>query len=141
MKKLVKNLKNKNGFTLLEVIATITVAAILGTFLIAFMGSAVSKSADPVNQIRDLNVSQKNIEQYSALYAEYLVASSQSPPVSPTWAQFKENKIGCASSLPNCPSSAKCCKLTSGSLYNANYETVQVTYTQNKQTIVTYFME
>jgi len=137
MKKLVNNLKNKNGFTLLEVIATITVAALLGTFLIAFLGSAVSKSADPIRQIRDLNVSQQNIEQYSALYAAYLAATT------PDWTAFK-TQIGCAnpSSLPDCPNSANCCKLASGSsIYNANYETVQVTNTQNNQRIVTYFME
>jgi len=41
-------MNNKKGFTLLEVIVSIIVAAILGTMLVAFMRTGVLHSADPV---------------------------------------------------------------------------------------------
>jgi prepilin-type N-terminal cleavage/methylation domain-containing protein len=136
MKKILQKMENINGFTLLELIVTITVAAILGTFLIAFMGSAVSKSADPVRQARDLYTTHQNIEQYASLYAAYLNSAT------PNWTQFKTN-LGCASpsNLASCPSSGRCCKVTSGSIYNANFESIQVTYTTGDQKIISYFME
>lgn len=43
-----KLLKNKKGFTLVEVIVSLVVAGILGAMLIAFMGTGVMQSSNPV---------------------------------------------------------------------------------------------
>ncbi|HQN00253.1 MAG TPA: prepilin-type N-terminal cleavage/methylation domain-containing protein [Candidatus Hydrogenedentes bacterium] len=43
-----KILKNKAGFTLIEVIVSLIVAGILGAMLITFMNSGVMQSANPV---------------------------------------------------------------------------------------------
>ncbi len=40
--------KNKRGFTLIEVIAALIVAGLMGAMLVAFLGSGVMRSADPV---------------------------------------------------------------------------------------------
>ena len=44
----------KKGFTLIEVIVTLVIAAILGTFLVAFMGTAVTRSGEPVVRSKQL---------------------------------------------------------------------------------------
>ena len=41
------------GFTLIEIIATITMAGILSTIFIQFMGTALMRSGDAVNIVRD----------------------------------------------------------------------------------------
>lgn len=41
-------IKNKRGFTLIEVIVSLIVAGIMGAMLVAFMSSGVIHSADPV---------------------------------------------------------------------------------------------
>ena len=43
-----KRTKKNGGFTLIEVIVSLIVAAILGTILVTFMGSSVVQSANPV---------------------------------------------------------------------------------------------
>jgi len=40
--------KNSGGFTLIEVIVSLVVAAILGAMLVAFLGTGMMKSAQPV---------------------------------------------------------------------------------------------
>lgn len=42
--------KSEKGFTLLEVIITIVIAAIFGSILFAFMGTAITKSSDTIFQ-------------------------------------------------------------------------------------------
>ncbi|HQG65332.1 MAG TPA: type II secretion system protein [Smithella sp.] len=41
-------IKNKRGFTLIEVIAALIVAGILGAMLVSFLGTGMMHSADPV---------------------------------------------------------------------------------------------
>jgi len=41
-------MKNRRGFTLIEIIVSLIVASILGVMLISFMGSNVMQSANPV---------------------------------------------------------------------------------------------
>ena len=41
------------GFTLIEIIATIMMAGILGAIFIQFMGTALMRSGDAVNIVRD----------------------------------------------------------------------------------------
>ncbi|MBI9078074.1 MAG: prepilin-type N-terminal cleavage/methylation domain-containing protein, partial [Desulfatibacillum sp.] len=40
-------LNNEQGFTLIEVIVTLTVAAILATILVAFTGTALQRAGEP----------------------------------------------------------------------------------------------
>ncbi|MCU0584171.1 MAG: prepilin-type N-terminal cleavage/methylation domain-containing protein [Syntrophales bacterium] len=42
------------GFTLLEVIVTIVIAAIMGVFFAQFVGTNVIRSADPVYRVQNL---------------------------------------------------------------------------------------
>jgi prepilin-type N-terminal cleavage/methylation domain-containing protein len=46
-------LNNKQGFTLLEVIITFIVAAILGTIFLQVMGTSMQQSYQPVSMVQD----------------------------------------------------------------------------------------
>ena len=43
------------GFTLLEVIMALVIAAILGTMLVSFMGTNMTQSANPINMVTAYN--------------------------------------------------------------------------------------
>ncbi|OGP64157.1 MAG: hypothetical protein A2169_04240 [Deltaproteobacteria bacterium RBG_13_47_9] len=71
MKKLMRNRSAEKGFTLLEVIITIVIAAILASFLFTFMGS-VPKSTNPVIQAQNLAAAQSVMEKITADYESYV---------------------------------------------------------------------
>ena len=72
MKKVLWNHKKEKGFTLLEVIVTLIVAAIMGSMLIPLMGTALKHSADPVNDVRDELELNKVMENITADYKNLL---------------------------------------------------------------------
>lgn len=117
-------INTQKGFTLLEVIVTLTVAAILASFLVAFMGTAITRSSDPIKQVRDLGASSGSIESVAAAYASYL-AGSRTPA---DWSAFK-TICGSYSTVAG------------GGIYSSNFETIQVTRTIGSQKIVSYFMQ
>jgi prepilin-type N-terminal cleavage/methylation domain-containing protein len=122
MKKLIRNKKTEKGFTLLEVIVTLTLAAVLASFLVSFMGTTITKSSDPIKQARDLGQSSGSIETISAAYASYLSGGV-------TWTAFK---TACGSYTT----------VASGSgIYSSNFETIQMSITTGSQQIVSYFMQ
>jgi prepilin-type N-terminal cleavage/methylation domain-containing protein len=79
MKKFMKIKRSEKGFTLLEIIITIVVAAVLASFLITFMGTAITKSQDPVKQTRHLGTTIGGVETLTAKYVSYLKSEA-------TWA-------------------------------------------------------
>jgi len=129
-----RGIKTEKGFTLLEVIITITIGAILASFLVAFMGTAITNSSDPLKQVRDLGTSSGNIETASADYASYLTSGV------PNWTTFKTNRGGCAAACTSGSTSA-CCTVTSGGIYSSGFETIQVTVTNSNQKLVSYFTQ
>lgn len=57
--------KRERGFTLLETIVTLTIAAILGTVLVTYMGTALTRSGEPVirsQQLYELQQVMENIK-------------------------------------------------------------------------------
>jgi type II secretory pathway pseudopilin PulG len=56
------------GFTLIEVIATIVTAAILGVIFIQFMGTAMSRSVDPVDWVQGEAAAEAALERITADY-------------------------------------------------------------------------
>jgi len=149
MKKLTLSIHQEKGFTLLEVIVTITVAAVLFSVVIAFMGTAITKSADPVNQARDLGNASGKTETIYASYSCYLMATYPGTTcpsgcqVCPagcanctgcSWSAFKTAvacKGGTVSTVTN----------YSNGIYNGNFETIKVISTNGSQKIISYFME
>jgi prepilin-type N-terminal cleavage/methylation domain-containing protein len=60
--------QRERGFTLVEVIVTLVVAAILGAFLVSFMGTALTKSGEPVVRAKQLYELQQVMENIKATY-------------------------------------------------------------------------
>jgi len=65
------------GFTLVEVIVTILMAAIMGAFFIQFMGTAMSKSTRAVENVRDEATAERIMEQ---IVADYVAEINKANP-------------------------------------------------------------
>jgi len=66
----------QGGFTLLEVIVTIVIAAIMGVFFAQFVGTSVIHSTDPVYRLQNLSGATHVMEYMSADYKR--LAATQS---------------------------------------------------------------
>lgn len=76
MIKSTRQLSGREGFTLVEVIATIIVAAILGTIFINYMGTAMSQSTRAIEIVRDEAGAEALIEQ---IVADYVYEVNRDP--------------------------------------------------------------
>ena len=113
------------GFTLIEVIVVIVIAAVLAALLVVFMGTALTRSADPVIQTQNLASAEGVMERISADYMTYLNTGT------PSWATFKGN----SGTYPNATA-------TSYPNWNStNFEMLEVTVTSGDHKLVSYFME
>ena len=54
IQKILKNAQNRNGFTLLEIIVSLIVAAIMGSMLVTVTGSALRRSAQPIQAVQSV---------------------------------------------------------------------------------------
>jgi prepilin-type N-terminal cleavage/methylation domain-containing protein len=68
-----------NGFTLVEVIVTILIAAIMGAFFIQFMGTAMSRSVRAIENVRDEASAERIMEQ---IVADYVAEINKADPIS-----------------------------------------------------------
>ncbi|GEM_PF-1921315 len=149
MKKLMRSSHQEKGFTLLEVIVTITVAAVMFSVVIAFMGTAITKSADPVKQARDLGNVSGTTETIYASYSCYLMATypgTTCPSGCQVCPAGCANCTGCSWSAfktaTACRGGAVFVVGNDGNgIYNPNFETVKVITTNGSQKITSYFME
>jgi len=66
------------GFTLIEVIITLVVAAILGTILVQFMGTSLTRSAEPIVMVQEGFSLSEIMEKMTAHY-KYLLATDSAP--------------------------------------------------------------
>jgi prepilin-type N-terminal cleavage/methylation domain-containing protein len=66
-----------NGFTLVEVIVTILMAAIMGAFFIQFMGTAMSRSTRSLENVRDEAAGEALMEQ---IVADYVAEINKAVP-------------------------------------------------------------
>ncbi|RJP77977.1 MAG: type II secretion system protein [Desulfobacteraceae bacterium] len=60
------------GFTLLEVIITLVIAAILGSMLIQFTGTSMSRSAETVERVRNASLLVRTVERITKDYRNWL---------------------------------------------------------------------
>jgi prepilin-type N-terminal cleavage/methylation domain-containing protein len=129
MKKLIRIRKSACGFTLIEVIITITLAAILGSFLVTFMGSALTRSADPIVQARHAADSKGKMEKISAAYAFY--TRPQTPILNRSAAEWTTF----TTALTNAGAATEIINDFKGS----GFDVIKVTFTVGNQTFVSYY--
>ncbi len=67
---------DQSGFTLIEIIVTLTVAAILAVMLVQFMGSSISRSTEPVVSMQQALVLQGIFENMNADYKRLLLTDN-----------------------------------------------------------------
>lgn len=67
--------QREKGFTLLEIIVTLTIAAILGTILVTYMGTALTKSGEPVVRSKQMYELQQVMENIKATYIANVAAN------------------------------------------------------------------
>jgi len=65
-------LSEKSGFTLIEIIVTLTVTAILSVMLVQFMGTSLSRSAEPILSVQEGMALQSIFESMNADYKQLL---------------------------------------------------------------------
>ena len=70
---------NRQGFTLLEVIITFIVAAILGTIFLQVMGTSMQQSFEPVSMVQDGFSVNEIMEKMNAHYRYRLLTSTSNP--------------------------------------------------------------
>ena len=70
---------NKKGFTLLEVIITFIVAAIMGTIFLQLMGTSMQQSYKPVTMVQDGFSVNEILEKMNAHYRYRLLTSTSNP--------------------------------------------------------------
>ena len=76
MRKLSAKRTHPSGFTLLEVIITMIVAAILGAILVQFMGTSMHQSFQPVQMVQDGYGLGEIMEKVNAEYKRLLLTSN-----------------------------------------------------------------
>jgi prepilin-type N-terminal cleavage/methylation domain-containing protein len=64
--------RDHRGFTLLEVIVTLVIAAILGSMLIQFTGTSMSRSAETVERVRNASLLVRTVEEITRDYRNWL---------------------------------------------------------------------
>ena len=72
MKQIKYTHRNERGFTFIEIIVTLIIAAILGVMLIQFMGSSVSGSAENVERIKKGFELNQKMEEITRDYRDWL---------------------------------------------------------------------
>ncbi|KUG21669.1 hypothetical protein ASZ90_008565 [hydrocarbon metagenome] len=89
--------KNNRGFTLLEVIVSLVVAAILGAMLVQFMGTGLMKSYNPVILAQNGTYLNTIMEKMTADY-KYWMSDGALKGYSPsTTYSYFNNRVGSAS--------------------------------------------
>jgi prepilin-type N-terminal cleavage/methylation domain-containing protein len=62
---------DQKAFTLIEVIITIVVAALMGVVIFTYMGNVLTRSSEPVEMVKDLGQAVEIVEEITAKYEEY----------------------------------------------------------------------
>jgi prepilin-type N-terminal cleavage/methylation domain-containing protein len=72
---------DQRGFTLLEVIITLVIAAIFGSMLIQFTGTSMSRSADTVERVRNGSTLVRTVEEITKDYRKWIKSNPDDPLV------------------------------------------------------------
>ncbi len=74
----------QGGFTLIEIILTLVIAAVVGAGLVQYLGSSLTKSSVPIQRLRQAYKLQQVMENITADYRENYTSDLGNPPTSTT---------------------------------------------------------
>lgn len=69
-------LSDQSGFTLIEIIVTLTITAILSVMLVQFMGTSMSRSAEPIVSMQEGMALHSIFESMNADYKQLLLTEN-----------------------------------------------------------------
>jgi prepilin-type N-terminal cleavage/methylation domain-containing protein len=78
----------KGGFTLLEIIVTIAIAAIMGVFFAQFVYTGVVHSADPVRRVQNYSRASEVMENMTAQYKNLAATQSNFLPIFKDYVEY-----------------------------------------------------
>jgi prepilin-type N-terminal cleavage/methylation domain-containing protein len=84
-------MKHNAGFTLIEIIVTITITAIAGALFVAFMGTSLTQSSLPISQVKSQYKLAQQMEEITSEYRKALAAGTLSLATLQTYAATKGN--------------------------------------------------
>jgi prepilin-type N-terminal cleavage/methylation domain-containing protein len=121
-------MKKNYGFTLIEVIITIIVFAIMWTVILVYLNSSLPSSSERISETRDLRASVSDMEEIASLYNNYLSSNI-------SWDTFKTGLV----------KNGRVVKIISGDsgtdFEDTPFEVVHVKITVDDQTISALFTE
>lgn len=132
MRKTIEARRSQKGFTLLEVTITIVIAAIVGSFLIAFMGSAITNSYQPIVQAQNMATSEATMEKIAADYLSYLVGGTGST----SWVD-----LGSGYSITITNKTRSDISISGSAMTIPNFPVKEIKITVGDQTLIAYFMQ
>lgn len=117
------SLQEQKGFTLIEVIVTIIIAALMGVAIFTYMGNVLTRSHEPIVMVRALAEAMESMEEVVVEYNEY-IRGGRDPGV---WTDFKAQgaEVTGAVDWPN----------------DGGLEIIEVTITVDNQTIRAIFTQ
>jgi len=122
--------KKQKGFTLIEVIVTIIISALVGLVVFVYLGTALTRSHEPIGQVRDLGEAMAVMESITSEYNRYLRSGG-----AVTWEEFNTFLTGEGITSENVATQEPFATLVPG------FEILKVTVTRDSQKVFSLFTE
>lgn len=128
----------QGGFTLIEVIITIVIAALMGTIIFIYLSGALARSHEPVTMVEDLCSAMTVMEEVTAKYQEYLFDTIE-------WGAHDENKnthfTDWLAAKAGADAGLTATNRKGTTPFGNDFDVMEVTVTRGKQTVSAFFTE
>ncbi len=116
-------ISKQRGFTLIEVIVTIVIAAMVGMVVFTYLGNVLARSTEPIAMVQDLAEAVDVMEGFAATYHDYLTGSIG-------WGDFTATLSGTGVNVSD-----------QTNTYNLIFQVREVSVTRNNHTVSALFTQ